>query len=113
MNSADDKVLGNLEAGQHNRKHERLYESRIDQGSVMEPIGKMQVLGNQHDLGKGQRVDQGEFVERVINVMLGEDHGPMNNEQGEHNKEIKRDDQVLSYLVARLSALSAGGHRSW
>ena len=100
MNSADDKLLGNLEAGQHNRKHERLYESRIDQGSVMEPIGQMQVVGNEHDLRKSQRVDQRESVARVINVMLGEDHGFMNNERGENNEEMReRLPSTLSHLV--------------
>src|SRR5215469_2137269 len=72
----------------------------------MEPIGQVQVLGNEHDLRKGQRVDQRESVECVINVMLGEDNGPMNNERGENNKEVKRDYQVLLSSQGRLSALT-------
>ena len=41
----------------------------------MEPIGQVQVLGNEHDLREGQRVDQRESMKRVINVVLGEDQG--------------------------------------
>src|SRR6516225_8231331 len=86
----------------NNRKQKRLYESRDRSRELMEPIGQMQVLGNEHDLGKGQRVDQRESVERVINVMIGEDHGPMKRagRTQQHNKEIKRENQVLSHLVA-------------
>ena len=84
----------------NNRKQKRLYESRDRSRELMEPIGQMQVLGNEHDLGKGQRVDQRESVERVINVMIGEDHGPMKRAGRTQQRDKKRLSSTLSHLMA-------------
>ena len=54
---ADNDFFSNLEECQHNGKDERLYQGRIDQGSISEPIGKVQFLSSQHDLCKRKRAD--------------------------------------------------------
>ena len=110
---ADNDFFSNLEASQHNSEYDRLYEGRIDQGRIPEPVGKMQLLGSEHDLCKRKGADQGNSVACKINVMLGENQGLIGDEQSEHNIEVESHYEVLSHLVddfllQRLLAMTHG-----
>ena len=76
-------TIRNLEASQHNSEYGRLYEGRIDQGRIPEPVGKMQLLGSEHDLCKRKGADQGNSVAYKINVMLGENQRLIGDEQSD------------------------------
>jgi hypothetical protein len=56
-------------------------------------------MGNEHYLPKGQCVDQCESMQREINVIVGKDHSLIKGKQGEHDKKVERDYEVLSRLV--------------
>jgi len=99
MNPADNHFFSNLETSQHNSKYERLYESRINQRCIPEPVGQMQLLGSEHNLCKRKGADQRDPMVHEVNVMLGENQGFINDKQGEHDKKIKGDHEILSHLV--------------
>src|SRR5580704_17357668 len=92
---ADHGLFDDLEASKHNGEREGLQQCRIDERRTLELLGKMKLLGDEDDLSKRQRVDQGQSLRFEIDMLLGENHGFIDGKQAEHNKKIKGDQQVL------------------
>src|SRR6516162_1482094 len=70
----------------------------------------MQLLGNEDDLCKRQRVDERELVQREGKVILGKDHGFIGFKQGEHNKEVEKQFRRTLSPHVELSASEVAKH---
>jgi hypothetical protein len=113
MNPADNRFFSNLETSQHNSEYERLYESRINQRCIPEPVRQMQLPSGEHNLCQRKGANQRDPMAHEINVMLGENQGFINDRQGEYDKKIRGDHEILSHLVndfllQRLLAMTHG-----
>jgi hypothetical protein len=88
MKHAHRGVFGNFETSKHDAEGEGFCDCWIKQRRVVELVGQMQMLGNEHNFGEGKGVEKGESVERKIDVVFGKNHAFVDDKQREYEKKV-------------------------
>jgi hypothetical protein len=68
----DESFLKYFETTQNDGEGNGLEYSRVDERFLFEMVRKMKLLGDQHDLAKGQGVEQRHSVRDKRNMLLGQ-----------------------------------------
>jgi hypothetical protein len=71
---SDQHVLYDVKADECDAEQKRFLQNRINERLVIQPVAKMQVLGNEHDLRKNQGINDSNAMCRVTQLMLRQNH---------------------------------------
>ena len=96
MKETDESFFDNFEKAKDERKGDGFEECGVDERRIAElTLGKMEILSDEHNLGERQRIEESQAVGNKGNLLLGEDHRAIENEQREHQPEIGGEDEVV------------------